>query len=206
MTIPVDNPGPPLILASSSAPRRAILENAGLRFAVEAARVDEEQARASLEAEGATTAQMAETLAELKARKVARRHPAALVIGADQMLDCAGRRFDKPKDRAEAKRHLQAFSGKRHSLISAACVVRDDARIWHLTARAELTVRPLDEPFIDSYLAAVGPHAMASVGAYQLEGLGAQLFSRIDGDYFTILGLPLLPLLDFLRAHRVLAT
>ena len=197
---------PRVVLASASAPRRMLLENAGLVFTVEPAQVDEEQVRQSLVAEGASTPQMAETLAELKALKVARRHPGALVIGADQMLDCAGRRFDKPRDRAEAKSHLQALSGQRHSLISAACVARDGARIWHLTARAELTMRPLGEAFIEAYLDAIGPKAMASVGVYQLEGLGAQLFSEIEGDYFTILGLPLLALLDFLRAHRVIAS
>ncbi|MEM7226844.1 MAG: Maf family protein [Pseudomonadota bacterium] len=206
MTPHNETAGPPLVLASSSAPRRMILENAGLTFVTEPARVDEEQVRDSLEAEGASTPQMAETLAELKAQKVSRRHPGALVIGADQMLDCEGRRFDKPRDMAEAKRHLQALSGKRHSLISAACVVRDGGRIWHSTTRAELTVRPLGDAFIEAYLAAIGQKALDSVGVYQLEGLGAQLFSRIEGDYFTILGLPLLPLLDLLRAHRVIGT
>ena len=194
---------PPLVLASASTSRAALMHQAGLAAVSEPARVDESEVKASLAHEGANAAAVAETLAELKAQKVSRRHPGALVIGADQLLDCEGAWFDKPTDLAEAASHLRALSGRTHTLVSCACVVRDGSRLWHHVDRARLEVRPLSDRFITDYLAAVGPAALDSVGAYQLEGLGAQLFARVEGDYFTILGLPLLPLLDFLRNHGV---
>ncbi len=194
---------PPLVLASASTSRAALMRQAGLAAVSEPARVDESEVKASLAHEGAAAAAVAETLAELKAQKVSRRHPGALVIGADQLLDCEGAWFDKPADLAQAASHLRALSGRTHTLVSCACVVRDGTRLWHHVDRARLEVRPLSDRFIADYLAAVGPAALDSVGAYQLEGLGAQLFARVEGDYFTILGLPLLPLLDFLRNHGV---
>jgi len=200
-----DAAAPSVVLASASASRRALLRNAGLAVACEAARIDEDEIKVALKAEGADPERVAETLAELKAQRVSRRHAGALVIGADQMLDCNGVWFDKPSDRAHAAAHLKALSGREHRLISALCVVQDGARLWHHLEEARLTVRTLSDTFIDDYLDAVGDAALASVGAYQLEGLGAQLFGRIEGDYFTILGLPLLPLLDFLRNHKVVA-
>jgi septum formation protein len=118
-------------------------------------------------------------------------------------LDCAGTWFDKPRDRNEARAQLVALRGKRHELISAVTVVKNGAVIWHVVDRPRLTMRSFSDRFLDAYLAALGDDALASVGVYQLEGLGAQLFERIDGDYFSILGLPLLPLLDFLRGHGV---
>lgn len=196
---------PLVVLASASPSRRRLLGNAGVDCRFDASAVDEEELKASFRAEGTSAAETAEALAELKARHVSRRHPGALVIGADQMLDCEGTWFDKPPDLAHAAGHLRALSGRRHSLWSAVCVVRDDQRLWHHVEEARLTMRRLDEDFIRDYLAAVGPEACSSVGAYQLEGRGAQLFSRIEGDYFTILGLPLLPLLDFLRNNGVIA-
>ena len=195
-----------VVLASASPSRRALLENAGLAVRAEAARIDEGEVKASLRAEGADAAQVAETLAELKAQRVARRHGGALVIGADQMLECEGAWFDKPATLSEAAEHLAALAGRSHTLVCCACVVRDGVRLWHHVDRARLTMRPLDPAFIANYLAQVGEAALASVGAYQLEGRGAQLFSKIEGDYFTILGLPLLPLLDFLRQHGVVET
>lgn len=194
---------PPLVLASASSSRAALMRRAGLAAVSEPARVDESEVKASLADEGADAAAVVETLAELKAQKVSRRHPGALVIGADQLLDCDGTWFDKPADLAQAASHLRALSGRTHMLVSCACVVRDGTRLWHHVDRARLEVRPLSDRFIADYLAAVGPAALDSVGAYQLEGLGAQLFARVEGDYFTILGLPLLPLLDFLRNHGV---
>ena len=201
-----DAEAPQLILASASPSRAAVMRQAGLAALSEPARVDETEVKAALRAEGAEAREIAEALAELKAQKVSRRRPGAYVVGADQMLECDGVWFDKPVDLAQAARHLRSLSGRTHKLVSAVCVVRDGERLWHYVAEARLTVRPLSEDFIAAYLAAVGPAALASVGAYQLEGLGAQLFSRVEGDYFTILGLPLLPLMDFLRNHGVLAT
>lgn len=195
-----------VILASASQARRRLLDNAGVGFACEPASIDEAAIKESLKAEGARPEQAAETLAELKALRVSQRHPGALVIGADQLLDCDGIWFDKPRDRAQAAAQLRALSGRTHRLISAVVVVRDGQRSWHHVATARLTVRPLDAGFIESYLERAGDQVLASVGAYQLEGLGAQLFSAVEGDYFTILGLPLLPLLDYLRNHGALPT
>lgn len=197
---------PPVVLASASRSRLGLLRCAGIDLRAEPARVDEAEVKASLLAEKAAATVAAETLAEFKARKVSRHEPGALVIGADQILECDGRWFDKPPDRAAAAEHLRALSGKTHALVTAACVVRDGIRIWHHGEAPQLTMRPFDEAFIESYLDTAGPGILQTVGAYQLEGLGAQLFSRVNGDYFTILGLPLLPLLGFLREHGVPAS
>lgn len=196
-----EKPAPRLLLASASPTRRRMLEQAGLEFSAEAAPIDEGEAKLALEGEGADGTALAEALAELKARAVSRRHPGRFVIGADQILDCEGRRYDKPANEAAARAQLMALRGRTHQLISAAVVVRDGERLWHHIDRARLTMRPFSQAFLDEYLARSMPGVLSSVGAYQLEALGAQLFSRIEGDYFTILGLPLLPLLDFLRPH-----
>jgi septum formation protein len=198
---PTETAGPRLILASASPTRRRLLEQAGLEFSAEAAPIDEEEAKRALESEGAGAAALAETLAELKAMAVSRRHPGGFVIGADQVLDCEGRRHDKPRDEAAARAQLMALRGRSHQLISALVVVRNGERLWHHVDRARLTMRSFSPAFLDDYLARSLPGILTSVGAYQLEGRGAQLFSRIEGDYFTVLGLPLLPLLDFLRPH-----
>ncbi len=194
---------PPLILASASAARRALCEAVGLPVTVEPARVDEASVKESLAADGASAAIVAETLADLKAASVARRHPDAVVIGADQMLECAGVWFDKPPDRAHASAQLQALSGKTHTLWSAVVLHRGGQRIWHTVERADLTMRPLSRATIDTYLDAAGVAVLSSVGAYQIEALGQHLFTRIVGDQSTILGLPMLPLLGFLRQHGV---
>lgn len=194
---------PPLVLASGSATRARLLANAGIGVLREAPAIDETEVKAALRADGAPAARAAETLAELKALKVARRHPGALVVGCDQMLDCDGRWLDKPADREAARGQLAALAGRRHTLHSAVVVVRDGTRLWHHLDSATLTMRSLGPAMLDAYLEAAGDAALASVGGYQIEGPGIQLFSRIDGDYFTILGLPLLPLLDFLRNHQV---
>lgn len=195
----------PLILASGSVSRRSLLNNAGVAFEVEAAHVDEDEIKLALRAEGASAAQTAETLAELKAQRVSLRYPGVLVIGADQMLDCNGVWFDKPEDLDHAAGHLTALRGKDHQLLSAVCVMRDGVRMWHHNEVATLSMRELSDTFIREYLEAAGEDVLSSVGAYQLESLGIQLFTRIKGDYFSILGLPLLPLLDFLRGHGVIA-
>lgn len=193
----------PVVLASASRVRRMILARAGVPLRAESPRIDEDEVKTALRAESAPAARVTETLAELKARRVARRNPGALVIGADQVLECNGIWFDKPADREQAVAHLRALSGKEHVLMTSACVLRDETRLWHHTELARLRLRSLSEAFIEDYLATVGDEALTSLGAYQLEGLGAQLFARIEGDYFAILGLPLLPLLDFLRSHKV---
>lgn len=195
----------PVILASASKSRANLLRAAGVNVEIVPAHADEDAVKNALKAEGATAAQCAETLAELKAVQVSQRHDNALVIGADQMLECEGAWFDKPADMAAARNHLVALRGKTHVLPTAVAVALNGARIWHHVALPRLTVRPYSDAFIDSYLKTAGPAVLTSVGAYQLEGLGAQLFSKIEGDFFTILGLPLLQLLAFLREHGVVS-
>ncbi|SMH55714.1 Maf family protein [Azospirillum agricola] len=192
---------PTLVLASGSRTRAAMLERAGLTAILDKPLVDEEEVKLAGRAEGVPADAVAEALAELKAQRVTRRHPRALVIGADQMLECEGVWFDKPADRAAARDQLLALRGKTHQLVSCAVVVRDGERLWHKIDRAKLTMRRFSDAFLDEYLDRAGDDVLHSVGAYQLEGLGAQLFQRVDGDFFTILGLPLLPLLGFLRVH-----
>ncbi len=194
---------PEVVLASASRWRLELLQRAGLSLRAEPARIDESEVKASLRGERADAAAAAETLAELKAIKISRQAPGALVIGADQILECEGRWFDKPPDRAGAAAHLRALRGKSHALETAACVVRDGVRIWHHREAPRLTMRPLDAAFIESYLDAAGPEILETVGAYRLDDMGVQLFAKVSGDYFTILGLPLLPLLGFLREHGV---
>ncbi len=195
---------PQLILASGSASRRRLLEAAGVPFEVAPAAVDEDEVKLAMKAEGAAAFEVAEALAELKAQRVASRFPGALVLGADQMLVCEGVWFDKPADLDGAADHLRRLSGRPHQLLTVLCLLRDGTRIWHHRDRAELAMRPLGEAAIQTYLAAVGETALGSVGGYQLEGRGIQLFQSIAGDFFGILGLPLLPLLDVLRNHGVI--
>ncbi|WP_105386299.1 Maf-like protein [Neorhizobium alkalisoli] len=187
----------PLVLASSSPFRRMLMENAGLTFESHAADIDERKIEASLE--GASPDQVALALAKAKALEVGLRHSGALVIGSDQTMSLGNRVFHKPKSLGEAKENLLSLSGKTHRLNSAIAITKDRDVLWEHISHADLTVRPLTETFVDRYLARVGEKAFSSVGAYQLEGEGIQLFSEIEGDYFTILGLPMLPLLDKLR-------
>lgn len=190
-----------IILASGSATRRAMLEGAGVAFVVDTAPVDESAVKDAMRAETDNPARVAEVLAELKATRVAARHPGAIVIGADQMLECERVWFDKPADRAAARAQLLALRDKTHRLVSSVVAVRDGQRLWHHTDSARLTMRRFSDAFLDQYLDRAGDAVLSSVGAYQLEGLGAQLFMAVDGDHFTILGLPLLALLDFLREN-----
>jgi septum formation protein len=194
----------PLILASASSARARILADAGLPAVVDPAAVDEEEIRAAFHAERRGADACATALAESKAIRVSARHPGALVLGADQILERAGRWFDKPTDIEAARAQLKALRGERHTLVSAAAVVRNGSVLWRTSDRAQLTMRGFSDDFLDAYMEAAGAELLGSVGAYRLEGLGAQLFERIEGDFFTILGLPLLPLLDFLRGHGTL--
>lgn len=190
-----------IVLASASAARRAMLERAGVSFTIDVAAIDEQSVKDSFKAETGNPARAAEALAALKAIRVSARHPGALVVGADQMLDCDGTWYDKPADPAEARAQLMSLRGRNHRLTSAVLVVRDGQTLWHHTEAAHLTMRRFSDAFLDDYLTQAGEAVLGSVGAYQLEGLGAQLMMQVTGDHFTILGLPLLPLLDFLREN-----
>ena len=195
-----------VVLASSSVTRHRMLEQAGVAFEACPARIDEEEIKQSLLAEGAAGDAIADVLAERKAAYVSRQRPDQIVIGADQILECDGEIFSKPVDRTGAKSQLMRLRGVDHDLISVVCVIRNGERLWHHLDRAHLKMRHFSEEFLEDYLDAVGDMALAGPGGYRVEGLGAQLFSRITGDYFSILGLPLLPLLDYLRVQGALRT
>lgn len=196
---------PRVILASGSATRRALLEAAGLHFTAEPAAVDEAAIKESAQAEGLKPADAALLLADSKAMRVARRAPEALVIGADQLLVCEGRWYDKPPGVAAARTQLESLRGRTHELVTACVCWRHGARIWQEVAVPRLAMRAFSDRFLDEYLEAEGAHVTSSVGAYRLEGLGVHLFARISGEHAAILGLPLLALLGFLRQHGVLA-
>ena len=196
-----------LILASASSIRAQLLRQAGVVFSVETAPVDEAEIKQSLKAEQVPVDRAAEVLAEAKATRVAAKQadPQTAVIGADQMLEVDGIWLDKPRDMAEARQHLHLLRGKSHRLVSSVVLVLDGNRIWYHTAEAHLRMRPFSDTFLDQYMKDAAPVLLDSVGCYQLEGTGVQLFDRIDGDFFTILGLPLLPLLGQLRQLGLLA-
>lgn len=193
----------PLVLASASRARQSLLQAAGLAVMVDPAEIDEDAIKADRRGDPAGCAA---ALAVAKALAVAPRHQDVWVIGADQTLDCEGETFDKPRSADEARRQLMRLRGTTHRLHAAAVVTRDGAICWRHVERAELVMRRFSEAFLDNYLAAMGARVVASVGAYELEGLGVQLFERIEGDYFAILGLPLLPLLAFLRSAGAIAS
>jgi septum formation protein len=195
---------PRVVLASSSSMRAHLLRAAGVPFEQEPAAIDEPSLKEALQAEGVSAGDAAVALAELKAERVAARMPDAVVLGADQILTCEGRWFDKPRHRAETSAQLEALAGKRHELATAVVAVRGGARVWHHVAVPRLWLRQCSPSFREAYLDAVGEAALTSVGAYQIEGLGAQLLARIEGDHFAVLGLPLLELLEFLRTQGVL--
>lgn len=194
-----------LILASASTSRAQMLRNAGVPFEIRPAHVDEDAVKQSLLAEGASPGDVADALAELKAMRVSALSDDALVLGADQVLNFDGELVSKMPDIAAAKALLQRLSGKRHELTSAAVLARKGAVVWRHTGRVRLTMRPLSDAFLDDYLASEGEALLKGVGCYRLEGPGAQLFERIEGDYFSVLGLPLLPLLAQLRELGALA-
>jgi len=189
----------PLILASSSPFRRMLMENAGLHFQAIAADIDERAIEAPLERDGAGPDAVALVLAKAKAKEVSDRFPGSFVIGSDQTMSLGSRVFHKPKTIADAEEHLRVLSGQTHRLNSAIALARNGDIIWEHVSHANLSMRELSADFIHRHLTRVGEKALSSVGAYQLEGEGIQLFSKIDGDYFTIVGLPMLPLLQQLR-------
>jgi septum formation protein len=187
-----------------------MLRDAGVALDIAVPRIDEDEIKASYRAEGVGVEDTAIALGEMKAlavsRKVMAADPGRHVLGSDQMLECGGIWFDKPMDLAAARAQLMALRGRRHHLVSAAVLVKDGVRIWHHVDRAELTMRDFTDGYLDAYLGAIGADVLSSVGAYHLEGLGAQLFTRVRGDFFTVLGLPLLPVLAILRTHGMLPT
>ena len=191
----------PLILASKSSARTALLQQTRIPFVVEAADIDERAVETPLRSAGADARAIASHLARAKASAVARVHPDHLVLGADQTLALGQAMFTKPADRSGALEQLRALSGREHELHSAICIIRAGAALFETTETARMKMRPLSEAFLTAYADAAGTALTGSVGAYQLEGLGIHLFESICGDHSTILGLPLIPLLAFLRRN-----
>ena len=189
-----------IVLASTSAIRQAVLKGAGLEFEAVSPGVDEATIKDSLAAEGVSPRDVADALAEAKAVKVSRKRP-GLVIGADQTLDLDGQLFDKVETVEEARERLRALRGKTHKLHCGMVVARDGQPIWRQVVTTSLRMRPFTDVYLEDYLQRNSPGILSSVGCYQLEGEGVQLFDKIEGDYFAILGLSLIPLLDFLRRH-----
>ena len=194
-----------LILASASRARTSMLKNAGLRFDVQPADIDEAAVRATFDdgTSDVAPSDIAVILAQTKATTISERNTGALVIGADQILVCDGELHSKPPDKTAAREQLLRLRGKTHSLTSAVACARDGRVEWYHEDVVHLTMRNFSNEFLGTYLALAGDAVTASVGAYQIEGPGVQLFSKISGDYFTILGLPLLPLLQYLRTQNI---
>jgi septum formation protein len=199
---------PPVILASASPFRRKMLEAAGVRFATVPADVNEAALKRRLAAVGSrpSPGAVAEILARAKAEAVGRKHPDALTIGADQVLALDDELFDKPVDLAAARAQLERLRGRTHTLHSAVVLAQDGEIVWTCVEDARLTMRNFSAEFLDAYLARSGEAVCTTVGAYEIEGAGIQLFERVEGDHFTIIGLPLIPLLAELRSRGVLAT
>jgi septum formation protein len=194
-----------LTLASTSAIRRHLLTQAGIRFEAIGSGVDEDAVKDAMRAEGASPRNQADKLAELKALKVSQRRP-GFVLGCDQILSFEGHSFDKAETLDEAFDRLSQLRGKTHSLECAAVIAKDGQAVWRLVTSPKLTMRTFSDDFLRSYLDSYGHEALSSVGCYQFEGPGAQLFERVEGDFFSILGLPLLEVLAFLRLHGEVPT
>jgi septum formation protein len=202
----LQNHPPRLILASGSEARRALLGAAGLTFTAEAAGIDEDEIRRGSEVEGVAPADTALMLAGLKAERIGRLHPEALTMGADQILVCEGRWFRKPDGIEAARAQLLALRGRLHVLETAVVCCIQGQTVWRHAARPRLVMRDFSDAFLDAYLEAEGGRVSETVGAYRVEGLGIHLFDRIEGEQAAILGLPLLPLLAFLRQYGVVTT
>lgn len=187
-------------LASTSSIRRQLLTNAGLSFEAVGAQVDEDAIKATMRAEGASPRAQADKLAEAKAVRVSQKR-GGLVLGCDQIMAFKGISLDKSNSLEEASRRLKLLRGQTHSLECAVVIARDGAPIWRLVKTSFLTMRPFSDEFLNHYVASFGEAALSSVGCYQFEGAGVHLFDRVEGDYFAILGLPLLEILSFLRQH-----
>jgi len=196
---------PPLLLASQSAIRQTLLARAGLDFAAVPARIDEEALRRALEAEGASPRDMADTLAEMKARKIADRRPEAVVIGCDQVLEFQGKAWAKPSDRQMAEAQLRQLRGETHKLHSAVVLYHEAQPVWRHLETVRLTMRSFSDVYLEAYLSRAWPSVADSVGGYKIEEEGLRLFDRIDGDHYAILGLPLLPLLTYLGGRGFIA-
>lgn len=196
----------PIILASSSAARADLLRAANVAFTQQAARVDEEAIRAALAAEGVSPRDQADALADAKAARVAARQPQAVVIGCDQVLDFKGDVIGKPTSIAEARAQLVALRGQVHRLFSAVVVYHEGRPVWRAMGEVRLTMRDFSDAYLDGYIARNGEELLETVGGYKLESEGARLFSRVEGDYFTVLGLPLIELLDYLALRGFLET
>jgi septum formation protein len=194
-----------LILASASTSRQRLLADAGIIAETDPADIDEGVIKEDCRKAGRSSEACAARLAVEKARIVAARHHDALVLGADQMLDCDGEWFDKPKDRAEARDQLKRLRGRTHELVTAATIVQGTEQLWQAIERPRVTMREFSDVFLDRYLDKVGDRVLKTVGGYELEKLGAQIMEKVEGDYFAILGLPLLPLMHFLRGVGALA-
>ena len=197
---------PPLVLASRSTGCADLLRAAGVDFETVPASVDEAAVKAGMLAEDAPPRDIADALAEMKARQVAGRMPERLVLGADQVLVCGGRLFDKPATVAEVGDQLRDLRGRAHELLSAAVIYENAAPVWRHIGRSQLVMRTFSDSFLADYLTQQGAAVTTTVGAYRLEAGGAQLFTRVQGDYFSVLGLPLLELLGFLRGRELIAT
>jgi septum formation protein len=193
-----------IILASGSEIRREMLLNAGLDFVVEVARIDEQSLKASLLSENASPRDIADHLAEMKALRVSRKFPGAIVIGSDQVLEHKGQILNKPENMDAARAQLCQLRGEKHKLLSAAVVVKDGQPLWRHVGQTRLWMRGFSDQHLEAYLARQGNDVLSSVGSYKLEGEGIRFFSKIEGDYFNVLGMPLLELLNYLAITGVI--